>query len=108
MPLDLTITNEQKIKITVTPTTASGVPATLDGPIRVSVASGDSTAVAVDGEPNAAYLVSAATPGDTTFVVEGDADLGAGEQLVQDVAVLHVAGALAANLGLTAGSPEPK
>jgi hypothetical protein len=108
MPLSLTITNEQKIKITVTPTTASGKPAQLDGPIRVSTVSGESTAVAVDGEPNSAYLVSADTPGATTFLVEGDADLGAGVQLEQDTAELNVAGALAANLGLTAGTAEPK
>jgi hypothetical protein len=108
MPLSLTITNEQKIKITVNPVTASGKPAQVDGAIRVSTISGDSTSVPVDGEPNSAYLVSSDTPGDTTFLVEADADLGAGEQLIQDTAALSVAGALASNLGLTAGTAEPK
>lgn len=108
MPLDLTITNEQKIAITVTPTTAAGKPATLDGPIRVTVQSGDSTVTQDAGTPASASLVSSDTPGDTTYLVEGDADLGAGVQLVQDLVVLHVAGALATNLGLSAGTAEPK
>jgi hypothetical protein len=108
MPLSLTITNEQKIKITVNPTTQSGKVATLDGPIRVTVVSGDSTSVAVDGEANSAFLVSSDTPGDTTFLVEGDADLGEGVTLIQDTAALTVQGALASNLGLVAGTAEPK
>lgn len=114
MPLDLNITNEQKIPVTVNPTTATGKPASLDGALRVSVVSGASTFTQDPASPNSVMLVSSDTPGDTTFLIEGDSDLtpddanGGGVQLIQDTVTLHVAGALAANLGLSAGAAEPK
>lgn len=107
MPLELTITNEQKILLTANPVTAAGRPASLDGALSAQVVSGEATFQA-GPNPNQVYLVSGDNPGDTSFVVEGDADLGAGVTLIQDTVVLHVAGALAANLGLQAGTPEPK
>ena len=104
--LSLTCTNEQKIRVTVTPTTSAGRPATLDGDVSVTVVSGDSTFNLMP--PNAFELISSDTPGATTFLVEADADLGSGVVLIQDTITLDVAGALAVNLGLTAGAPEPK
>ena len=97
--LDLTITNEQKIKITVNPVTEGGAPVVLDGPIIVTVNSGEATAeVQPDGV--SAYLISGDNPGDTIFGVSGDADLGAGVETVADIVTLHVEGARATNLGL--------
>ena len=107
MPLDLTITNEQKIQVTLNPVTATGRTAKLDGPPTWSVTSGNSTLdVAADGL--SAFLVSADNPGDTEFLVKADADLGSGVEEVSDVIRLSVAGARAANLGLTAGTPVAK
>ena len=106
--LHLILTNEQKIRVTAVPMTATGRPARLDGALRVSVQSGDGTFLQDSSLPLEVQLVSGDTPGDTTYLIEGDADLGVGIQLVQDLVVLHVSGALAANLGLVAGSPEPK
>jgi hypothetical protein len=108
MPLNLGITNEEKIPVTCTPTTSTGNSALLDGALRVSVISGDSTFSQDPGTPNTVSLISSSTPGDTTFLIEGDADLGAGVTLIQDTVTLSVAGALAANLGLSAGAAEPK
>jgi hypothetical protein len=107
MPLDLTITNEQKVQVTLNPTTDTGKPAKLDGIPEWSVISGGSTLdVAADGK--SAFLVSADDPGDTEFLVAGDADLGEGKEEISDVIRLHVAGANAKNLGLAASAPVPK
>ena len=107
MALELTITNEQRILVTATPTTSTGRPASLDGALSAQIVAGEATWVA-GPTPNSIYLVSAENPGDTSFVVEADADLGSGVVLIQDTVLLKVAGALAANLGLVAGVAEPK
>jgi hypothetical protein len=104
---EVTITNEQKIKVTLSPVTATGKPAQLDGAPVWSVVSGDSTVVpAADGL--SADLISSDMPGDTVFLVDGDADLGSGVEDIQDTITLHVEGAHAQNLGLIFGTPEPK
>lgn len=106
MPLALSCTNEQKIRVTATPVTSTGRPASLDGPVAVSVVSGDSTFALMDA--TSFELISSDTPGATTFLVEADADLGGGVVLIQDTITLDVLGALAVNLGLTAAVPEAK
>lgn len=105
--LELTITNEQKVKVTLTPVTDTGRPASLDGAPAWTVQSGDSTVVPDEGGLSA-FLVSSDTPGDTIFVVTADADLGEGVEELSDTIRLTVAGARAKNLGLSAGTPEPK
>jgi hypothetical protein len=105
--LDLTITNEQKVLVTVNPVTDAGNPVTLDGPITVEVNSGDGM---FDVQPDevSVSLISGVGLGDTVFTISGDADLGAGVETVSDVVNLHVEGAKAAALGLVAGTPELK
>lgn len=105
--LELQMTNEQMIHIAVTPTTLTGQPAQLDGPISVSIVGGNG-GVRLDDDGRGAYLISADEPSDVTYLIEADADLGSGVQTIQDTVLVHVSGALAANLGLTAGAPEPK
>src|SRR5262245_963856 len=105
--LEITITNEQQVKVTLNPTTEAGHPASLDGPPAWSVISGDSTVTPSD-DGLSADLISANDPGDTDFLVKADADLGSGVQEISDVVRLHVNGAQAANLGLSAGDPTPK
>lgn len=104
--LNLFCTNEEKIKVTVNPVTPGGSPVALDGPIGVSVQSGEGTVQLVDD--NSFYVISGNNPGDTAFLVSGDADLGTGVETVSDIVLLHVAGAKAASLGMTAGTPELK
>jgi len=105
--LEITITNEQKVKVTVNPVTEAGVAVPLDGPIVVTPTSGDGTAM-VEPDGVSAYLISGDQPGDTVYTVSGDADLGAGVENISDVVTLHVEGAKAAALGLVAGEPELK
>lgn len=107
MPLDLTISNEQKIQITLAPITDTGRKAKLDGVPAWSVINGTATLdVAADGL--SAFLISGDDPGDSDFLVSADADLGGGVTEISDTIRLHVAGAQAKNLGLTAGAPVAK
>jgi hypothetical protein len=104
--LELTCTNEQKVPITVAPVTAAGTPASLDGAVSVSVQSGDGTVEMIDDA--SFYVVSGPDPGDTAYLVSGDADLGDGVETISDIVTLRVAGAKAESLGLVAGAAVPK
>lgn len=110
MPVAITITNEQKVNVTLTPTTDTGKPAKLDGKPEWEIVSGTSTlAVADDGL--SAYLISSDDPGDTEVLVKADANLGAGPENVETISEmikLTVSGSMAKNLGLVVGQPEPK
>jgi hypothetical protein len=55
-----------------------------------------------------AYVVSGPEPGDSTVLVQVDADLGEGVVPVMDTRTVHVTSATAASLDLTVGAPELK
>jgi len=107
MPVAISITNEQKVPVTLTPVTDTGKPAKLDGKPTWSVVSGDSTIVVAD-DGMSADLVSSDSPGDTAILIEADADLGSGVTTISDTIELTVVGAQAKNLGLTVGTPVAK
>lgn len=107
MPVSVKITNEQKVRVTLSPVTDTGKPAKLDGNPTWEVVSGNATVNAAE-DGLSAELVSADDPGDTQFLVKADADLGEGVEEISDVVTLNVVGATAKNLGLTVGEPEPK
>lgn len=106
--IEVALTNEEKVKITCAPTTAAGRPATLDGPVTARLISGEGSWEAVEGDALSVWLVTGDDPGDAQYVVEADADLGSGVETISDVVTLHVAGASAANMGLSAGTPVLK
>lgn len=108
MPLSTTSTNEQQVPITATPLTASGRPAQVDGPLRITVQSGNSTFSQNPGEPLVFRVVSSDTPGTTEYLVEADADLGEGVTLIQDTVTYTVTSETAASFGLASGPAEPK
>lgn len=97
-------TTEQKVKITAAPTTASGKPAKLDAPLRVSVQSGTGTFTQDPADFDSFFAVSGDAAGGTTYVVEA----GDGASAISDTVQLTVTAEAAATLGLSAGSPEPK
>ena len=101
-------TNEQKVPVTAAPVTASGGPAQVDGPLTVTVQSGEGTFTQDPGSPLSFYAVSGETPGTTVYLVSADADLGAGVVTIEDTVEYAVSGAQAAAFGLTAGTAEPK
>ncbi len=108
MPLETSITNEQKVKVTLKPVTQSGKPASIDGKATFSVVSGDSTFVASD-DGLSADLVSSDTPGDTQFLVEADVNMSPDVvETISDIIKLTVIGANASSLGLAVGTPELK
>jgi len=106
MPLELSMTTEQQVRLTATPVTPGGRPAQLDGALAFSVESGDCTITPVDDR--SAIVVASDTPGDSSILVKGDADLGAGVEPLMDTILVHVSHANAASLGLVAGTPELK
>ncbi len=106
MPLELKCTNEEKILVVVSPSTAGGAPAELDGPVNISVTSGDGSIEQVDDK--SFYVVSGNELAPTTYLVEGDADLGEGVVALADTIVLNVEGPLAKSMGLSASDPVLK
>jgi hypothetical protein len=105
---EITITNEQKQPFSVLPVTESGKEATLlDGAIRLSVISGEGAFV-VGGDGLSGELISSDTPGDTTYLLEADADIGEGVELIQETITMHVSGAQAKSFGLMFGDPVSK
>lgn len=107
MPFAISCTNEQKVLVHVAPASDAGTPEKLDGAIKVAVTSGDGTAE-VQPDGLSFFAISGSNPGDTTYVVSGDADLGAGDVEISDVVTLTVSGALASHFGITADAPVVK
>lgn len=106
MPSELNCTNEEKIRVTISAKTKGGKPALFDGPPTLTPTEGSSATVELDPtDPNAFFLVSGDEPGDSTFLIDGDADLGAGVVDVKDTILLHVIGAQAASVGVVAETP---
>lgn len=101
----ITITNEQKVEVTLAPLTAAGNPATLDGaPVWAVVEGGDATLeVAEDGL--SAFLVSGAADVTSQITVTADADLGEGVVTLTDTIDLVVVAAPANALGLVVAAP---
>ena len=101
----ITITNEQKVEVTLAPLTAAGNPATLDGaPVWAVVEGGDATLeVAADGL--SAFLVSGAADVTSQVTVTADADLGEGVVTLTDTIDLVVVAAPANALGLVVAAP---
>jgi len=109
--IDVTITNEQKIQVTLSPITATGKPAKLDGIptwTKTSPQDPDGATLDVAADGLSAFLISSDTPGDTMILVEADADLGVGVETISDIIQLHVLAVQANHLGLVVGIPVPK
>lgn len=104
----IVLTNEQKIKVTVQPTTAAGNPAPIDGVPTFEVTAGDATVELIADEPNSAYLLSGAADQVSTIVVKADADLGEGVTEIAEEITLNVVQASANALGVVTGAPELK
>lgn len=107
--LNVACTNEQKVVgNSAQPKTAGGNAAQIDGALRITVQSGDGTFAQDPAAPLNFDLISGNALGDTVYLIEADADLGAGTELIQELATLTVSGAKAASFGLVAGNVVPK
>jgi hypothetical protein len=108
MPATAACSNEEMIPVTAAPVTSSGAPAQIDGALTVTVQSGDGSVSQDAASPLTFNAVSGSAPGDTVYLVEADADLGAGVVTLQDTFTLTVTSATAASFGLSAGAAVPK
>lgn len=104
---EVSLTNEQKVAVTLAPVTQKGKPVEVEN-IEFSVVSGNCTVEQDLEDPKKATIISSDDPGSSEVLVEADADLGEGVETISDVIKVVVAGARAANLGLTIGTPELK
>lgn len=107
--LEVVSTTEEKVPVTVSPKTQSGKDAKLDGPLEILVQAGSGTFTPdPGGDPNKFFIVSEDGAGETTYQVNGDADLGAGVETISEVIHYVYSSPKAVNLGVSAGTPEPK
>ncbi len=106
-PMEIKITNEQQVRVTLSPKTDSGKPAKVDGAPSWTTISGNSQVVVAD-DGLSALFVSSDDPGDTEVIIKADADLGEGVEEISEIIKLSVVGATAKNLGITVGTPEQK
>jgi hypothetical protein len=95
----ITITNEQKVMVTLAPTTEAGNPAILDGIPTWTVVQGDAT-LEVSEDGLSAFLVSGEAEVNSQIEVTADADLGEGVVTLTDIIDLAVVTAQASVLGL--------
>ena len=102
MPAEGTITlGQQKARVTASPTTLSGAPASIDGVLQGELLSGDALIEPGSGPLDLVIRQSSTTgAGDAVVRVFGDADLGAGVVTIEDVVTIHFVSELAANLGV--------
>ncbi len=107
MPLDITSTVEEKVHITLSPKTAGGKPAVLDGTPTWQITSGNAT-IDVDNNGLGAFLISEDTIGSSTWKVSADADLGEGVRTIEESGTYTYTDAQAAALGLVAETAVPK
>jgi len=102
----ITITNEQKVEVTLNPTTLAGNPATLDN-VLWEVIEGDAT-LEVAADNLSAFLVSGESDVNSKILVTADADLGEGVAEIVDLIDLAVVSAQASTLGIIQGTPVLK
>jgi hypothetical protein len=103
MPVEVTMSTEEQVRLSITPLTPGGDPAPTDGPAQWTI-EGPCMLVPIDdlstwvrGTPTAA--------GDSVVTVTADADLGEGFVPLADTAVIHVSSPMAASLGMQADAP---
>lgn len=105
MSIEVHLSNEEKVRLAVTPMTPGGQPAPVDG-AAVWEVDGACTVEPIDA--TSAWVLSGTEVGDSTVTVACDADMGAGVVTIMDTCVVHVASPMAANLGLAADAPVLK
>jgi hypothetical protein len=87
MPIEVSLSTEEKVRLAITPMTPGGDPAPVDGPAQWSV-EGSCTVEAIDD--TSAWILAGAV-GDSTITVACDADLGEGIVPLADTCLAHVA-----------------
>ena len=102
MPLEVSMTTEEQCRLSITPKTPGGDPATIDGQAQWTV-NGTCTLTPIDA--TSVWVVAGVLVGDSVVTVACDADMGSGVIPLGDTCLVHVATPMAANLGLAADQP---
>src|SRR5262245_2781403 len=105
MPIEVTLTTEEKVRLAISPMTAAGNPAPVDGAAQWSV-EGACTVEPIDD--TSAWILASDAMGDSTVSVGVDADLGQGVVPIGDTCLVHVNNPMAASVGLAADAPVLK
>lgn len=106
--MNVTITNTQKVRATISATKSDGSAASIQS-IAWGVSSGDGTVQQVDN--TSADLISGATIGDTQIVANVTSDFGGGVITVPfniTMTVSPVALPAGASISVAFGTPQPK
>ena len=103
MSIEVSMSTEQQVRLSITPLTPGGDPAPIDG-AAVWQIEGPCTLAPIDDV--SVWVVGNTTAvGDSVVTVTADADLGAGFVPIADTCVVHVANPQAASLGMAADEP---
>lgn len=104
----LTLTDEQKVTLTIQPLTAAGNPARVDGTPAWDVSDQAIVFLAVDPDGLSAVATTSGPLGTCQVSVSADADLGSGVRSLTGILDITVVAAEAASIGILAGTPELK
>jgi hypothetical protein len=102
MPIEVTMTTEEQVRLSITPVTPGGQPAPIDGQAQWSV-QGAGTVESIDA--TSAWYKASTTVGDAVVTVAADADMGQGVVNLADTATIHVQTPMATQLGMAADAP---
>ena len=103
MPLELTMTNEDAVDLAVSPVTKSGAPSAIQpGTLAWEMLAGQDSGATLVVTDAGCTVKSGDNLGDVLVQASADADLGDGVVTIMDTALIHVQGAMATNLGMTA------
>lgn len=107
MPLEIKLTTEQQVRVTLNPVTPKGKPVPVDGVPTWAIVAGDAT---LDPAPDglSCMIVSPDNAGQSQVLVSADADLGEGVNTITDTISVLASDPQAASLGLTVGTIENK
>jgi len=103
--LEISLTNEQKVRVTAKPVTDKGTEVPIDGSITGTPSDPDTVVNQID--PTTIEIITPDS-GDRTVVISADADPGDGVTTIEDSVLLHISNPIATSLGLTATTPETK
>src|SRR5688500_20049941 len=95
----ITINNEQRVRVTLSPKTAKGAPAEVEGEPTWTVESGDATIEPETG--GLSVFIVSGNLGNSVIKVSADADLGPGVATIEDSIDITVTTTMANSLGLT-------
>lgn len=104
-PITTTITNEQKLPISVAPVTAGGKPAKIAGAPLWS--SSDINVVTLEvAADGLSAIANAVNAGSATITIAADADLGGGVNQISNTTNIAVTLAQATALNVSVGAPS--